>query len=345
MPSARRSISAIRQARDRGLRRPAARGWDGRVFELMTTMPLDVQALLGGSTTRDRPFDGLPDGTVMGHVHLQVSRTSRDGRVLQRRPRHGRHGAARADAAFLSAGGYHHHVGANVSASRGASPPPARLGHASAARDDPPPRRAPSATPSPGGSPPPARSRRHRRGASSSAIHQGIPCPPAGLPRRPAIPVSKNVSSKPVEQLDSRHLRFAGDSGTGCSSRAQLHLRNGSLGNDLSTLPTSPPRSGRRPARCRGSRAFNHFSDHDILTPGDAPNVLVAMNPAALKTNINDLPKGGTPIVNGDAFTSGTSTRPGTRRTHSRTARSTNYQVHPVPLNHSPSGARKRWRA
>src|SRR5205814_1912660 len=71
-------------------------------------------------------------------------------------------------------------------------------------------------------------------------------------------------------------------------------------------------RAQARGARARQSRAGSlpgvsgfqlHFADHDILTPGDAPDVLVAMNPAALKTNLRDLPKAGTLIVNRDAFT------------------------------------------
>ena len=67
--------------------------------------------------------------------------------------------------------------------------------------------------------------------------------------------------------------------------------------------PTSRPRSARPPARCPGVSGFQiHFADHDILTPGDQPDVLVAMNPAALKTNLKDLRAGGTLIVNRDAF-------------------------------------------
>jgi catechol 2,3-dioxygenase len=113
--------------------RPRA-GWDGRVQELMGTDPLDADALLH---VLDEPanasFDGLPDGTIVGHVHLQVDDVARAtafyAQVLgfDLVARYG------ADAVFLSAGGYHHHLGANTWASRGASPPPpgsAALRHA-----------------------------------------------------------------------------------------------------------------------------------------------------------------------------------------------------------------------
>src|SRR5437870_11232694 len=76
------------------------------------------------------------------------------------------------------------------------------------------------------------------------------------------------------------------------------------FGNDLSTLPDFPAEIRAPAGSLPGVSGFQlHFADHDILTPGDAPNVLVAMNPAALKTNIADLPAGGTLIVNADAFT------------------------------------------
>ena len=107
---------------------------------------------------------------------------------------------------------------------------------------------------------------------------------------------------------------------TGAASRRETAL----LGNDLSTLPDFPAEIRAPAGSLPGVSGFQiHFSDHDILTPGDAPNVLVAMNPAALKTNLKDLPQGGTLIVNSDAFSERNLRRPATRRTRSRTARST----------------------
>src|SRR6188472_38176 len=76
------------------------------------------------------------------------------------------------------------------------------------------------------------------------------------------------------------------------------------LGNDLSTLPDFPAEIRAPAGSLHGVSAFQiHFASRDILTPGDHPNVLVAMNPAALKTNIRALEAGGTVIVNEDAFT------------------------------------------
>ena len=76
------------------------------------------------------------------------------------------------------------------------------------------------------------------------------------------------------------------------------------FGNDLATFPDFPAEIRAPAGSLPGVSGFQvHFADHDILTPGDQPNVLVAMNPAALRTNIRDLPKGGTLIVNRDAFT------------------------------------------
>src|ERR1700728_4718090 len=75
------------------------------------------------------------------------------------------------------------------------------------------------------------------------------------------------------------------------------------FGNDLSTLPNFPAEIRAPAGTLPGVSSFQvHFADHDILTPGDAPNVLVAMNPAALKANLSDLPRGATIIANEDAF-------------------------------------------
>src|SRR5207344_851229 len=75
------------------------------------------------------------------------------------------------------------------------------------------------------------------------------------------------------------------------------------LGNDLATFPDFPAEIRAPAGSLPGVSGFQvHFADHDILTAGDRPDVLVAMNPAALKTNIADVPKGGTVIVNTDAF-------------------------------------------
>src|SRR5207245_2694206 len=93
---------------------------------------------------------------------------------------------------------------------------------------------------------------------------------------------------KPVEQLDSVIVRFAGDSGDGMQLTGdRFTSETAVLGNDLSTLPDFPAEIRAPAGSLPGVSGFQvHFADHDILTPGDRPNVLVAMNPAALKTNI-----------------------------------------------------------
>ena len=110
---------------------------------------------------------------------------------------------------------------------------------------------------------------------------------------------------KPVEQLEQVTIRFAGDSGDGMQlAGGRFTSETALIGNDLSTLPDFPAEIRAPAGSLPGVSGFQlHFADHDILTPGDAPDVLVAMNPAALKTNLRDLPKGGTLIVNRDAFT------------------------------------------
>ena len=111
--------------------------------------------------------------------------------------------------------------------------------------------------------------------------------------------------AKPVEQLDSVVIRFAGDSGDGMQLTGGRFTSETALtGNDLATFPDFPAEIRAPAGSLPGVSGFQlHFADHDILTPGDQPDVLVAMNPAALKTNLHDLPKGGTLIVDTDAFT------------------------------------------
>src|SRR5207247_9771206 len=108
-----------------------------------------------------------------------------------------------------------------------------------------------------------------------------------------------------VEQLEQVTIRFAGDSGDGMQlTGGRFTSETALLGNDISTFPDFPAEIRAPAGSLPGVSGFQlHFADHDILTPGDAPDVLVAMNPAALKTNLHDLPKGGTLIVDTDAFT------------------------------------------
>ena len=106
------------------------------------------------------------------------------------------------------------------------------------------------------------------------------------------------------EVLDRVILRFAGDSGDGMQLVGDQFTNVSALfGNDLATFPDFPAEIRAPAGTLAGVSAFQvQISDHDILTPGDAPNVLVAMNPAALKANVATLPPGATVIVNVDAF-------------------------------------------
>ena len=111
--------------------------------------------------------------------------------------------------------------------------------------------------------------------------------------------------SKQVVQLNRVVIRFAGDSGDGMQLTGdRFTSETAGLGNDLLTLPDFPAEIRAPQGTVPGVSAFQlAFADHEITTPGDVPNVLVAMNPAALKANIKDLPRGADLIVNTDEFT------------------------------------------
>ncbi|MBM3688832.1 MAG: 2-oxoacid:acceptor oxidoreductase subunit alpha [Actinobacteria bacterium] len=111
--------------------------------------------------------------------------------------------------------------------------------------------------------------------------------------------------AKAVVPLGHVVIRFAGDSGDGMQLTGdRFTSETAGLGNDLSTLPDFPAEIRAPAGTLPGVSAFQlHFADHDIMTPGDRPDVLVAMNPAALKANLKDLRAGSTLIVNTDEFT------------------------------------------
>ncbi len=111
--------------------------------------------------------------------------------------------------------------------------------------------------------------------------------------------------TKQVKQLDRVIIRFAGDSGDGMQLTGDRFTQEtATFGNDLSTLPNFPAEIRAPQGTLPGVSSFQvHFADHDILTPGDSPDVLVAMNPAALKANLADIKKGATIIVDSHDFT------------------------------------------
>ena len=97
--------------------------------------------------------------------------------------------------------------------------------------------------------------------------------------------------AKSIQQVEQVTIRFAGDSGDGMQlTGTRFTSETAAFGNDLSTLPDFPAEIRAPAGSLPGVSGFQiHFADHDILTPGDQPDVLVAMNPAALKTNLKDL--------------------------------------------------------
>ena len=110
---------------------------------------------------------------------------------------------------------------------------------------------------------------------------------------------------KPTEELVRVVIRFAGDSGDGMQLIGDRFTQEtAAFGNDLSTLPNFPAEIRAPAGTLPGVSSFQiHFADYDILTPGDRPDVLIAMNPAALKANISDLQPGGTAIIDAHEFT------------------------------------------
>jgi 2-oxoglutarate ferredoxin oxidoreductase subunit alpha len=140
--------------------------------------------------------------------------------------------------------------------------------------------------------------------------------------------------AKETVQLDRVIIRFAGDSGDGMQLTGdQFTASTASFGNDLSTLPNFPAEIRAPAGTLPGVSAFQlHFADHDILTPGDSPNVLVAMNPAALKANIEDLPRGGDLIVNTDEFSKRNLAKVGYTQSPVDDGSLDSYNVHPLAL-------------
>ncbi|SES38673.1 2-oxoglutarate ferredoxin oxidoreductase subunit alpha [Streptomyces sp. yr375] len=144
----------------------------------------------------------------------------------------------------------------------------------------------------------------------------------------------KPGGAKDVRRLDRVIIRFAGDSGDGMQLTGdRFTSETASFGNDLSTLPNFPAEIRAPAGTLPGVSSFQlHFADHDILTPGDAPNVLVAMNPAALKANIADVPRGAEIIVNTDEFTKRAMQKVGYAASPLEDGSLDGYQLHPVPL-------------
>jgi 2-oxoglutarate ferredoxin oxidoreductase subunit alpha len=140
--------------------------------------------------------------------------------------------------------------------------------------------------------------------------------------------------TKQVRQLDRVVIRFAGDSGDGMQLTGdRFTSETAQLGNDISTLPNFPAEIRAPAGTLPGVSSFQvHFADYDILTPGDAPNVLVAMNPAALKANLTELPRGADIIVNTDEFTKRNLAKVGYQANPLEDGSLDGYVLHPVAL-------------
>jgi len=141
--------------------------------------------------------------------------------------------------------------------------------------------------------------------------------------------------TKEVEELDRVIIRFAGDSGDGMQlTGGRFTDATAMVGNDLATLPNFPAEIRAPAGTLAGVSAFQiHFASQDILTPGDYPNVLVAMNPAALKVNSAELRRGATIIVNEDAFTKRNLEKAGYDANPLEDGSLEPYRVHRIPMS------------
>jgi 2-oxoglutarate ferredoxin oxidoreductase subunit alpha len=140
--------------------------------------------------------------------------------------------------------------------------------------------------------------------------------------------------TKTIEERERVVVRFAGDSGDGMQLvGSRFTDATAVLGNDLATLPNFPAEIRAPAGTLAGVSAFQiHFASRDILTPGDAPNVLVAMNPAALKANVAELERGATIIVNEDAFTKRNLEKAGYTANPIEDGSLSPYRVHRIPM-------------
>src|SRR5579864_5463467 len=140
--------------------------------------------------------------------------------------------------------------------------------------------------------------------------------------------------SKTIEDRERVVVRFAGDSGDGMQlAGSRFTDATAVLGNDLATLPNFPAEIRAPAGTLAGVSAFQiHFASRDILTPGDAPNVLVAMNPAALKANLGEIDRGATIIVNEDAFSKRNLEKAGYESNPLEDGSLGGFRVHRIPM-------------
>src|SRR6266513_5193045 len=142
-------------------------------------------------------------------------------------------------------------------------------------------------------------------------------------------------AEKNLEEVETVTIRFAGDSGDGMQlTGTQFTNTSAVVGNDISTLPDFPAEIRAPAGSLPGVSGFQlNFSSQDIKTPGDQPNVLVAMNPAALKVNLPDLEEGGTLIINTDEFTKENLEHAAYKSNPLDDGSLTGYRVHKLPIS------------
>src|SRR5215469_5909371 len=148
-------------------------------------------------------------------------------------------------------------------------------------------------------------------------------------------PVAEPGPKHELEDRESATIRLAGDSGDGMQlAGTQFTHTSALLGNDISTLPDYPAEIRAPAGTLAGVSGFQiHFSNSDIHTPGDQLNTLVAMNPAALKTNLKDLEPGGILIVNSDAFGTGDLHKAGYKTNPLEDGSLKGYRLFRIPIN------------
>jgi 2-oxoglutarate/2-oxoacid ferredoxin oxidoreductase subunit alpha len=138
----------------------------------------------------------------------------------------------------------------------------------------------------------------------------------------------------PLEELETVTIRFAGDSGDGMQvTGSQFTSTSAIIGNDISTMPDFPAEIRAPAGSLPGVSGYQlNFSSRDIRTPGDEPNVLVAMNPAALKVNLRDLEQGGILVVNTDEFVEGNLKKAGYATNPLEDGSLSGYRLFKVPI-------------
>ncbi len=146
---------------------------------------------------------------------------------------------------------------------------------------------------------------------------------------------TRSRDHRPARELESAVIRFSGDSGDGMQiTGTQFTNTAAVVGNDLATFPDFPAEIRAPAGTTFGVSGFQlNFASKDIYTPGDRPDVLVAMNPAALKVNLADLKEGGILIVNKDAFTASNLERAGFKEDPLETGALSRYRLFSIDIS------------